>query len=530
MTKATLEPSTIKTIDVPLAHIVFGPNVRKDISKGLDEFAAGMDAAGQLQPVKLLRIDGCSDSPMPKWMGKLPDTAALYVPAFGHRRIEAARKLGWDCINAEIVDRWSEADRRQWQAAENLQREDLTAVEESLAVAQMIDACGKEDPIDQVRVVAERLGRSEPWVRDRVYVARLGGEARDLLADGLLSLGQAREIAKLADPGLRDEVAQYAARDEFGQFGWSIDKVRSWVASHMHALKVVPWKMDAKVGELPACATCPSNSVNDPGLFEHDEEQPAECGVCLNPACFAMKQKQVDKEVEKLETKAKAGKEVAAPEFVKETTFKRRIDKATGKGPAAKTGKLPGTAKGEAPWEIESRGRNKHMDACDEWLKGSFKALRELDNPLALIACLAFNGQYQGSYNIDDRVLSTKEGKAFMDLARAAKADPDGGGDFLAKLRALAAHVKLDDLDTLNECSGVTQQLLGCMGVTTPPLPHDQDWYIEQEKNKAAEKARPAEAKPPAKGDAKKPAGARHKKKAGGGKKAGSGGGKKVRR
>ena len=56
------------------------------------------------------------------------------------------------------------------------------------------------------------LAKSPTWVRDRMYVGRLGDKGRVLVLTGKLPLAHAREIAKVADPDLREDMAlDYAA-------------------------------------------------------------------------------------------------------------------------------------------------------------------------------------------------------------------------------------------------------------------------------------------------------------------------------
>ena len=333
-------------------HRVETPTSRAKIRSLADDFAHGQQA--QLQAVRVYERPS------------LP-----YLLAFGFRRVAAAELAGWSSIRAEVypepVDR-SEVERVR--AVENLQRDDLTPVEEMAAVLAFIDALpthnfyrqdgsigGDDGPLlptrdddgklrpSAVDYVARALGRDAKWLRDRLYLERLGPKVRKRLVDGKLLLGHAREIAKLGDHAVQDHIAASCELREDGSCPQTIDHLRQWVADHQRSLRIVPWKLEADFKGvkdkriLGACATCPHNSTNDHLLFEHDGK-PAEDGFCLHDACFDAKTAASNKAVEKavativrkeLPATEKAAGDVAA-EFVKPGRVAREAKKAKDSG------------------------------------------------------------------------------------------------------------------------------------------------------------------------------------------------------
>ena len=74
--------------------------------------AKSMKALGCQHPISVFRKDG-----------------AVHLST-GHRRVEAAKQLGWEHINGIFVDELSELNREVWEIEENLMRDELSAAEE----------------------------------------------------------------------------------------------------------------------------------------------------------------------------------------------------------------------------------------------------------------------------------------------------------------------------------------------------------------------------------------------------------------
>ena len=198
--------------------------LRPGDEEAIEGLARSMLEVGQLQPVLLERI------------GK-----DRYRRVFGRRRIAAAQRLGWTTINAVVTPPLTADQRRDVVAVENIQRQGLTPVEETLAVGDLMrhraipaavqlarplgPECGayagkvidsalvmdlqeasspaqeaaKHDVLLDPRVraraaeqVAAMLGKTVAWVLDRLYIGRLGEKSRRLVHEGKLPLTHAR--------------------------------------------------------------------------------------------------------------------------------------------------------------------------------------------------------------------------------------------------------------------------------------------------------------------------------------------------
>ena len=96
-----------------------------------------------------------------------------------------------------IVEETDEQDADEQAIIENLQRVDITALEEANAYQRMIDRYGYT-PED----LAKRLGMAQPWrVSDRLALLTIREDYRDLYAKGHISTAQARQMTKLSPEG-----------------------------------------------------------------------------------------------------------------------------------------------------------------------------------------------------------------------------------------------------------------------------------------------------------------------------------------
>src|SRR5439155_11841113 len=120
----------------------------------------------------------------------------------GERRWRASQLAGLMHIPATIrvLD-----DEQTVEAAvtENLQREDLTPLEEAEIFGRMIDELGYS-----VRRLAERVGKGKGYIEDRLRLLKLDENLRRMVAGRPDTLTHAREIAKLEDAEVRRALAE----------------------------------------------------------------------------------------------------------------------------------------------------------------------------------------------------------------------------------------------------------------------------------------------------------------------------------
>ena len=119
----------------------------------------------------------------------------------GERRWRAAREAGLAEIPANILEA-DEKTTAELALIENLQREDLTPMEEARGYQGLIREYGMTQ-----EQVADRIGKSRPVVANSLRLLRLAGPVQEMVEDKRLSLSQARAILELDDPALQKEAA-----------------------------------------------------------------------------------------------------------------------------------------------------------------------------------------------------------------------------------------------------------------------------------------------------------------------------------
>lgn len=125
-----------------------------------------------------------------------------YTIIAGERRWRAARKAGLKEIPAVIKD-VSEQTEKEITLIENIQREDLNALEEAAGIKELMDVYGltQED-------VAKKIGRSRPAVANILRLLNLPEEIQKLVKEGTLSQGHARALLAVEDKIKAQEIAK----------------------------------------------------------------------------------------------------------------------------------------------------------------------------------------------------------------------------------------------------------------------------------------------------------------------------------
>jgi len=120
----------------------------------------------------------------------------------GERRTKAAQKCGLDKIPAIIKD-VAEDKLLEWALVENIQREDLNAIEEAQAYVRLIE----ERDLSQDEI-AKRVGKDRSTVANTIRLLRLPQEILEGLIDGRLQAGHARALLSLPSPEHQRQMAK----------------------------------------------------------------------------------------------------------------------------------------------------------------------------------------------------------------------------------------------------------------------------------------------------------------------------------
>ena len=120
----------------------------------------------------------------------------------GERRWRAAMKAGLKEIPV-IIRNYTEQEIVEIALIENIQREDLTPIEEALAYKKLMDEFHMKH--DQV---AERVSKSRTAVTNSIRLLKLCKKVQEMVENGMITAGHARAIISVEDPDKQYELAQ----------------------------------------------------------------------------------------------------------------------------------------------------------------------------------------------------------------------------------------------------------------------------------------------------------------------------------
>ena len=120
----------------------------------------------------------------------------------GERRFRASKLAGMQTIPAIVKD-FSDEEMMQIALLENLQRENLTSIEEAKAYKSIIESMN----ITQDEL-AKKVGKSRSHVTNILGLLKLPASVQDMVLYNKLSMGHARVLSKLDDPKIVEDLAQ----------------------------------------------------------------------------------------------------------------------------------------------------------------------------------------------------------------------------------------------------------------------------------------------------------------------------------
>jgi ParB family chromosome partitioning protein len=156
--------------------------------EALDELARSIQSSGIIQPLVLRPI------------------GSRFQLIAGERRWRAAQRAGLTKVSA-IVRQVPDELALEMTLVENIQREDLNAIEAARAFERLMD----EFQLTQ-EAVAERTGKDRATVANSVRLLKLEPTIQDWIEEGKLTAGHGRALLAVADSPLRMRYAQRASR------------------------------------------------------------------------------------------------------------------------------------------------------------------------------------------------------------------------------------------------------------------------------------------------------------------------------
>lgn len=136
----------------------------------------------------------------------------------GERRFRASKLAGLETIPAIVKD-FSDEEMMQIALLENLQRENLTSIEEAKAYKSIIESMN----ITQDEL-AKKVGKSRSHITNILGLLKLPASVQDMVLYNKLSMGHARVLSKLDDPKTIEDLAQRVITEDL-----SVRKLESLV-------------------------------------------------------------------------------------------------------------------------------------------------------------------------------------------------------------------------------------------------------------------------------------------------------------
>jgi len=121
----------------------------------------------------------------------------------GERRVKASKMVGLETIPAIVRD-FSDEEMMEIALLENLQRENLNAIEEALAYKKLLDSLSLTQ-----EELGIKLGKSRTYVTNMLGLINLPEEVKDMIIDDKISTSHARILSKISD---KDKVIALANR------------------------------------------------------------------------------------------------------------------------------------------------------------------------------------------------------------------------------------------------------------------------------------------------------------------------------
>lgn len=127
----------------------------------------------------------------------------------GERRWRAVTKLGWDKIPA-IIKNLNDTETASVALIENLQREELSAIEEAAAYVKLIEIHGLTQ-----EALAQRLGKGQSTIANKMRLLKLPQEVQEALLQKKISERHARALIALKDPAKQVQMMNEIIEKQF---------------------------------------------------------------------------------------------------------------------------------------------------------------------------------------------------------------------------------------------------------------------------------------------------------------------------
>ncbi len=185
--------------ELEIARIVANPDQPRTLfdEEALAELAQSIARLGVIQPITVKRLD------LKQGPEQATEGGAEYMIISGERRYRASQLAGLTTIPAYVREAADDETLLEMALVENIQREDLGAIEVALSLQRLIDECG----LTQERL-AERVGKKRSTIANYIRLLKLPAQVQSALNSEMISMGHARAL--LALPTERQQIGLLA--------------------------------------------------------------------------------------------------------------------------------------------------------------------------------------------------------------------------------------------------------------------------------------------------------------------------------
>ena len=206
--------------ELRLSDIRPNPNQPRTIfdEEALQELAASIKAIGIVQPITVREVEE----------GK-------YEIVAGERRFRASKLAGLETIPA-YIRKVEEESMLELALIENIQREDLNAIEIAISYQRLIDECNLTQD-----ALSERVGKKRTTISNYLRLLRLPAPIQLAIKDRKISMGHARAIINIEDPETQNMIFEQILKYDF-----SVRKVEEIVRELMQPEEAKEKKVERK--------------------------------------------------------------------------------------------------------------------------------------------------------------------------------------------------------------------------------------------------------------------------------------------
>ena len=251
-------------------------NPRKTFNPAkLAELTESIKASGVHQPVLVRPLPGSRVADTPR--------GVQYELVCGERRYRASVDAGVAPIPA-LVRALTDEQVLEIQIVENLQRDDLTELEE----AEGYDALMNHASLNADQVGA-KIGKSRSYVYGRLKLLDLSQECKQAMRDGQIDASRALLIARIPDSTLQLKALTAATTPDYRGDLTSVRAFQAWLQRNvMLRLDEASFVITDKrlVASCGSCKDCPKRTGANPDLFV----DVSSADMCTDPICFHNKE------------------------------------------------------------------------------------------------------------------------------------------------------------------------------------------------------------------------------------------------